>query len=188
MSALRRLRPSIASVLARHRAPLHPANLRNRRPVQAACPTISFARWPSPRAITAQMMWAVWLARGLSEQQRSPADGSTRLLGRLAEAQFEARAVLEINQTFTIARCRARAMADNPNAIRRPAQSGSQKECARPAAFSGAQNIVLALADVSGIGWITSQCSTTLPCSRRKMSTTASPRGLSDRPCSDCEG
>src|SRR5229473_5974240 len=48
---------------------------------------------------------------------------------------------------------------------------------------SGAQNIVLALADASGIGWITSQCSRTLPPSRRKMSTTASPRGLSDRPC-----
>ena len=44
-------------------------------------------------------------------------------------------------------------------------------------------NIVLALAEVSGIGWITSQCSRTLPPSRRKMSTTASPRGLSDRPC-----
>ncbi len=51
-----------------------------------------------------------------------------------------------------------------------------------------AQNIVLALAEVSGIGWITSQCSTTLPPSSRKMSTTASPRGLSDRPCQWSEG
>jgi hypothetical protein len=45
------------------------------------------------------------------------------------------------------------------------------------------QNIVLALAEVSGTGWITSQCSTTLPLSRRKMSTTASPAALSERPC-----
>ena len=46
-----------------------------------------------------------------------------------------------------------------------------------------AQNIVLALAEVSGTGWITSQCSTTLPLSSRKMSTTASPAALSERPC-----
>ena len=46
-----------------------------------------------------------------------------------------------------------------------------------------AQNMVLALAEVSGTGWITSQCSTTLPCSSRKMSTTNSPAALSERPC-----
>jgi hypothetical protein len=42
---------------------------------------------------------------------------------------------------------------------------------------------VFLFAAFSGIGWMTSQCSTTLPSSHRKMSTTASPRGLSDRPC-----
>ena len=62
----------------------------------------------------------------------------------------------------------------------RPPSVRSSRRCSTT---SGAQNIVLALAEVSGIGWITSQCSTTLPPSRRKMSTTASPRGLSDRPC-----
>src|SRR5260221_9139885 len=45
------------------------------------------------------------------------------------------------------------------------------------------QNMVLLFAAVSGIGWITSQCSTSLPFSSRKISTTASPRGSSDRPC-----
>jgi hypothetical protein len=59
------------------------------------------------------------------------------------------------------------------------AATGSRLCSTAPAA----QNIVLALAEASGIGWITSQCSTTLPPSSRKMSTTASPRGLSDRPC-----
>ena len=53
----------------------------------------------------------------------------------------------------------------------------------RRSTTSNAQNVVLALAEISGIGSITSQCSTTLPPSNRKMSTTASPRGLSDRPC-----
>ena len=38
------------------------------------------------------------------------------------------------------------------------------------------QNIVLSLAAVSGIGWMTSQCSTALPSSKRRMSTTATPR------------
>ena len=37
------------------------------------------------------------------------------------------------------------------------------------------QNMPLELRDFSGIGWRTSQCSTILPCSSRKISTTANP-------------
>jgi len=38
------------------------------------------------------------------------------------------------------------------------------------------QNMVLSLAEVSGTGWTTSQCSTTLPSRTRRRSTLASPR------------
>src|SRR5882762_11019462 len=38
------------------------------------------------------------------------------------------------------------------------------------------QNIPLELADFSGTGWATSQCSAILQCSTRRMSITASPR------------
>jgi hypothetical protein len=52
----------------------------------------------------------------------------------------------------------------------------------RSANWSGrAQNMPLSLAAVFGTSWITSQCSTTLPFSRRKKSASARP-GLSGSP------
>ena len=81
-------------------------------------------------------------------------------------------------------RAGGRALIANAASIDRHEPAHTAARSALWSKFSGElQNIVLALAEVSGAGWITSQCSTTLPFSSRKMSATTSPAELSERPC-----